>query len=180
MIKILFVVLAFSASSLVAQPVVTADGAAPFLGFSYTEITATSFVDEPQMGPDVVWDYAGLEESFQLLFAWSAIPNQQQQDTWPNAQFYRGGDSNKYFSVSPEGVFLQGQQHLLSQLIYQDPELVVKFPMNFGDSWSDEWAGTQTGNGTRVGKRQALVSGYGTLIMPWGEVNDVLRVDLVD
>ncbi len=167
-------------SSVVAQPIVTADGAMPFLGYSYTEITASTYMDHPGTGANMVWDYSGLEESFQLYFTWTAIPNQQQQDTWPNAQFYRGGDSNKYFSVSPEGVYLQGQQHLLSQLIYQDPELVVKFPMNFGDSWSDEWAATQTGNGTRVGKRQALVSGYGTLIMPWGEVNDVLRVDMVD
>lgn len=178
--ELLVVAFGSTMSALVAQPVVTADGAMPFLGFSYTEITASSYVDDPQTGPDVVWDYSGLEESFQLYFAWSAIPNQQQQDTWPNAQFYRGGDSNKYFSVSPEGVYLQGQQHLLSQLIYQDPELVVKFPMNYSDSWSDEWAATQTGNGTRVGKRQAVVSGYGTLLMPWGEVNDVLRVDMVD
>gem|GEM_PF-2776775 len=166
-------------SALVAQPVVTADGAMPFLGFSYTEITASSFVDDPQTGPDVVWDFSGLEAGLQRYITWSAIPNQQQQDTWPNAEFLRSGGGG-YFSVSPEGVYYHGTQHLLSQLVYQDPELVVKFPMNFGDSWSDEWAGTQTGNGTRVGKRQALVSGYGTLLMPWGEVNDVLRVDLVD
>lgn len=180
MSKILLVVLASLASPLLAQPVVTADEAAPFLGFSYTEITASSFVNDPQTGPDVVWDYAGLEESSQRSIAWNVIPNQQQQDIWPNAEFYRSGDGAKYFSLEPEAVYLQGQQQQLSQLIYQDPELVVKFPMNFGDSWSDEWAGTQTGNGTRVGKRQALVSGYGTLIMPWGEANDVLRVDLID
>ncbi|HRH70559.1 MAG TPA: hypothetical protein PLB89_13725 [Flavobacteriales bacterium] len=166
-------------SSAVAQPVVTADGALPFLGFSYTEITATSFVDDTQTGPDVVWDYSGLEGGFQRYIAWSAIPNEQ-QDTWPNAEFFRSGDFAMYFSLSPEGVFYHGQQRLLSQLVYQDPELVVKFPMNHGDQWADEWTGTQTGNGTRVGKRQAVVSGYGTLLMPWGEVSDVLRVDMVD
>lgn len=177
--KLLLVACGSAMSSLVAQPVVTAEGAMPFLGFSYTEITASSFVDDPQTGPDVVWDYSGLEQGFQRYIAWSAIPNQQQQDTWPNAEFFRSGGGG-YFSVSPEGVYYHGQQHLLSQLVYQDPELVVKFPMNYGDSWSDEWAATQTGNGTRVGERRAVVSGYGTLLLPWGEVNDVLRVDMVD
>ena len=177
--ELLVVAFGTTMSALVAQPVVTADGAMPFLGFSYTEITASSFVDDPQTGPDVVWDFSGLEAGLQRYITWSAIPNQQQQDTWPNAEFLRSGGGG-YFSVSPEGVYYHGTQHLLSQLVYQDPELVVKFPMNFGDSWSDEWAGTQTGNGTRVGKRHALVSGYGTLLTPWGEVNDVLRVDMVD
>ncbi|HRH70558.1 MAG TPA: T9SS type A sorting domain-containing protein [Flavobacteriales bacterium] len=166
----------------VAQPVVTADGTLPFVGLSYTEVTASSFVDEAQIGANVVWDYSGLEVGTQWTIEWRAILNQQVQDTWPNAELSRSGDltGGKYFSVSAEGVVFEGQQFTLSQLIYEDPELVVKFPMNYGDSWNDEWSGTQTGNGTRVGKRRAEVSGYGTLLMPWGAVNDVLRVDLLD
>ena len=67
-------------------------------------------------------------------------------------------------------------------LVFNDVEEFLRFPMSFGTNYTDTFSAhelnTVTGDtvGTRTGTLSVDANTYGTLILPYGTFNDVLRV----
>ncbi len=99
------------------------------------------------------------------------------------ALLYEG--STIYMRVEEDGMYVIGS-YIPSFPItsfYTDPLQQVVFPSSFGTTWTDDYAGSYTFDGDAVdqtGQFTATISGTGDLILPWGSVDDVLRMDITE
>lgn len=77
------------------------------------------------------------------------------------------------------GLYVVGTDEEGTIVPLSDSRRAVAWPLTYGDAWSDPYAGSYTASGfpvTRTGTYGGVADAYGTLLMPWGTVNSVLRV----
>ncbi len=92
-------------------------------------------------------------------------------------------------AVAAEGYFVDensyqyyGQYEPGFELIYEDPNTFVEFPIEMEASFVDTYASNYDLNGTVgsiTGTTTAVVDGYGTLVMSWGTLEGVYRMQSV-
>ena len=192
-----------------AQPTVTADilfSPGDQATINYVE---TTFSPGPA-GADVEWDFSSLNSNNSI--DWMAVTpeNTAFQDSFPNATiaFFIPGNETPQLSQTTYA-FYQQDGNTFSYLgntlsgeisgtvdtsyftLGLDADDIYTFPLQFGDSSSDDVAGTNTINlqgsslvSQRSGGTTTEVDGYGTLLTPAGTFENVLRVkrteDLTD
>ncbi|HRH70557.1 MAG TPA: T9SS type A sorting domain-containing protein [Flavobacteriales bacterium] len=161
-----------------AQPTIPAGSALPYSGYTHPWTYASSFIDLPTTGANSIWDLSGAVGSSTPTVVWGPITHNQ--SFFPEASLYRVGEGQQWWSVADDSVNYHGRQILMSIETYDDPKLVFRLPLAVGDSWSDLFDGGATGYASVSGEFAAEVTGYGTLILPDGTYEDVLRVDIVD
>jgi hypothetical protein len=77
------------------------------------------------------------------------------------------------------GISIPGQD----PIIYSDPMTHVVFPCTYNTTWTDDFAADFSFGGVdfvRTGTVSATADAYGTLILPWGSISDVLRATYVE
>ena len=168
-----------------AQPTLNStDVSVPF----GTVVNAVSlpYTDPGSPGSNATWDFSGLSggepfsnemlspgnSPFQNLFPTATNAG----NSWPDIGRYI------YWTENAQGFYNNGfADSPTSNCIYSDTEQFWAFPLSMGSSWSDPWGGTCMGNGsssTRSGTTTGTVTGWGTVILPFGSFDDVLRVEL--
>lgn len=165
--------------TLAAQPLIDASSApAPGMVFDYDIATLLNLQGT---GPGQAWNAstAQVNASAQVLF----IAPASASASIPNADVVQAeGGSETYYEVGADGLYVVGSylQSLPITSVYTDPERVMAYPCTLGTAWSDAYAGSYTYQGNtyqQAGTDQFEATGYGTLQLPWGTVDNVLRID---
>lgn len=181
------ILLVLSASSIIALQAQTLDvGNAPTIGSTWTYISCGP-VTLDGTGVDQIWDASGAtstgaDETLQCI----APENSSAGSDFPDADaalYY--AQTVTYLQVEEDGMYVLGSYlpNFPITSIYTDPAKQFVFPADLGDSWTDDYAGSYTYNGDEVqqsGQMSSTVSGLGDLVLPWGTVENVLRMEVTD
>lgn len=179
------------ATTLAAQPTLTSSNYVPVFGME-REYECASIADPGPVGADAIWDFSTVDPFFDWDMSYYDHTQDQYAADFPNAT--HGGNAvhadNFYYAASATGIEMLGFKYYdagLNQPFFDlatDPLLFLPFPCAYGTAWDDDGAGTYrtyetAGVRTYVANITGEATGYGTLILPNGTYNDVLRVDWV-
>lgn len=151
------------------------------IGTNFTMHSAIS-QDPGQSGVGQVWDYSDMLYNSlvpaQIVEYGSPNPNAN----YPEAnQIFSYNDDQyfEYFAVSDSSFDVYGQfQSGGLEMFYTDPNTFIRFPMNYEDIIEDVFVSHYSmpgASGDITGTYDAVVDGYGTLKLPWGDI-DAYRI----
>ncbi|MBL7953127.1 MAG: T9SS type A sorting domain-containing protein [Flavobacteriales bacterium] len=138
-------------------------------------------------GADQIWDAGDATSVGNVQGIQCLSPlNTTAGDYFPDAQFALGyAGTTTYLQADADGMYVIGI-HVSSLPItstYTDPLRQLAFPATLGDTWSDGYVGSYTYDDEVVdqnGEMTCTVSGIGDMILPWGTVENVLRLDITE
>ncbi len=177
---LLFAATMIVSTSLHAQPTLTQGNCAPQVGNTFTTHNV-AYAAPGSGGANATWDFSGLVSGGTSTYSWvdpSTTPNGTDfsgatvsYESSPNNFVYVQTSSSKYETkgIDNNGIIIN----------YNDPETILEFPLTYSDTWSDNLASTYVSGGYtfyRSGSNIGVADGYGTLILPYGTFNNVLRV----
>ncbi|NRB51258.1 MAG: hypothetical protein HRU41_26540 [Saprospiraceae bacterium] len=190
---LLFLVLS-SSFTVFSQPVIDA-GFIPTDGDKWEVefLGATNFSPGPE-GANQTWDFADLDQdnaeaiTFEILPLNSAVGS----NLFPDADFcwhLKEFGIYNYYQANMDSMTLMGVVSATNQDInflttFNKPEDVIRFPINYQDSYSytSQFTSGIPGSITFDGEREGTVEvdGFGTLITPFGTYENVLRMLIVE
>lgn len=162
-----------------AQPTLTSATNGPVPGTNYT-LHYGPFVAPGNAGPNQTWDLSALSTDSTVAITMvqpSTVPG---SSSFPGATVAETGNTaTMYFRNAADGMYLVGSEAEGLQIPYSDQARYLPFPCTYQTSWADDAESTFTSEGftvERSGTIEGEGDGYGTLIMPQGTVNNVLRI----
>jgi hypothetical protein len=169
-----------------AQPILDAANSAPQPGQSYT-INQGLYQPPPVGGAAQVWDFSTLATQGSALVELVAPAGTASAASFPTSDVVETSVASaqlRYFENSPLGLILLGysapSQGFL--LPFSPPIMARPYPCTFDNEWSGTYGGSTTFQGFNVlvsGSYEGEADGYGTVVMPWGTVENVLRTRLL-
>jgi hypothetical protein len=174
-------------SGLSAQPVLTATNCNPVIGDTYNWINLPNATQSSgNAGASVTWDFTALPTSFtgsENAIAPSSALYNTSLFTTSDVCLDRGG-IYKYYQTSINGLLNTGGGSGSWYQTYSDPQQLLTYPFTYNSTFSDRFVFflNNVGGGTTStgsGQLTATSDAYGTLQMPYGNVNNVLRVKTV-
>jgi hypothetical protein len=175
---------------LIAQPTLQYPNNVPEIGdVVQIQFVSTDGLTVEPMGPDVTWDYSGLVALFGGEITAIDPAQAPAGGDYPDANVVMNmGDTIfTYAKTEADGYFYLGSQSTTgtfpSQLIYSDSRTFIKFPFTYMDTHNDTYKGVVTTSVASVhvnAETEMFSDAYGTLILPTGTYNDVLRTTTVD
>lgn len=164
-----------------AQPTLD-QGNAPIVGFSYSVAVADPVL-LPGTGPGQTWDASGTFQSNTLTVDQIDLSASTAGASFPNAEVVSAsGVTEDYIDVASDGLYIVGAYNASLPItsVYTNAYQYLQFPCTLGTSWTDTYAGSYTyGANTyaQSGTGTYEATGYGSLVLPWGTVDNVLRID---
>jgi hypothetical protein len=136
-------------------------------------------------GPAQSWDFSSLTTDSLIDITFVDPATTPDAASFPLATIAADNDSGYAYSAfgATGGQFLGLSFTGLATIVYSDPMQMVVYPATHLTTWTDAFAANFTIGGfpiSRTGTISAEVDGYGTLIMPYGTLSDVLRVSYVE
>jgi len=176
----------FVTISITAQPTITRG----WLGGIGDKLNTTFSMNVPDPGPDganQTWDFSGITpDTLSVNFEYIDPAGTPSGDSYPSSNICLAETSfgiYGYLFLDDDKFENYGSAFVISETIYSDPETQLVFPMGYDDKFVDDYAysasqfGVTThGTGTVTGE----ADGYGTLILPNGTFDNVMRVKVVD
>lgn len=166
-----------------AQPTITA-ATAGTIGdvFSFDMVNAEGF-DPGTGGENVTWDFSGITlDGTSSGYTFVTPGSTGHGDLFPGANVAadQGADNYVYYKINASEWSLHGVYTPVTTLSYSDPETYLTFPLTYGSTFSDNlyceyFTGIET---IRDGSVSVEADGYGTLKLPGGNYENVLRVVL--
>lgn len=162
-----------------AQPVLNASAINPVPGdgfFNYN--CGVSRVNQGASGSGVLWNYSGLAansiDTILYLFC-SAAPD---CDSFPGSTLATYNNSGYDYYITDTGKFaLAGEYTGSGAVYYTTPRDIVIYPMTFNDIKVSNYAFTNPTNLWFTHGTDSLIDdAYGTLVLPSGTFNNVLRI----
>jgi hypothetical protein len=179
--KIFTFLFLFSTTYAFTQPTLTYSNVGSQVGDSFEIHILTTNVSPGASGANATWDFSDLPNgtvSSGTLVAASTTPY---ASTFTNANVAASA-SGSYSYVKSDaatsstcGFVAAGGAIILH---YDNEEDVLQYPLTYQGTFSDDFHSTFTSGVTfeRTGTITVVADGYGTLILPWGTINNVLRV----
>lgn len=170
-----------SASSL-AQAILNFENTVPELSSDCTYHQFSGF-SPGESGINATWDMSTFMPSESVVINYLPLASTPLSEVFGEATFaseilgnyeYFKADENVYSKI---GAFTQ---NLLVD--YNDPQDILRFPFTYEDEFSDSFEGSYSYQGLDItikGTIDAHADAYGTLILPYGQVEDVIRVKYV-
>ncbi len=167
----------------------TASDLNPVVGDTYIADIHSEYVVVPGSASST-WDFSHLQAASS---AGSITTNYVQPSSTPHASSFPSsnivavGNSGgqmvySYFTTSATNMEMVGQVAQSIEIPFSNPISYLEFPLSFGSSYTDTYGGIFTSSGFvyhRQGSETITVDGAGTLIMPFGTYDNVLRVKTV-
>jgi hypothetical protein len=171
-------------AALQAQPVLTHATNAPQPGSFFTWQEG-EYMDPGPGGANATWDMSGLVSDSQinvLLMDPSTLPG---APLFPNATVAEFSDGMEtYLRADMEGIFLLGHNDNDGYvMVYGDPGKYMQFPCTYQTTWTDNAMATfvvEDITASRTVSISANADAYGTLILPDGQVDNVLRLHIME
>jgi hypothetical protein len=165
----------------VAQPTLTASNMNPYVGetFSMAIISSGGSFEIGNAGANQTYNFAALSGTGSTLSM--VTPN----STGVSGQFpgatVAAAFSNyySYYIPSSSSLELKGSYSSGIAYVYSNTKSLITYPMTYNSSYVDPYTNSYTASGlttTMNGSVSVLADGYGTLVLPWGTLTDVLRV----
>lgn len=165
-----------------AQPTLNSSGYGA-IGQAFTLIEAT-YVELPTTGANQTWDVSEAVTTGSGALAFAVPGTGNAASSFPSANLLLTASmEEEYISVTGADAQLLGTYQSGLVNICSNPIKIMQFPCTFGTIWSDSFSCGYTVSGTTyttTGSFSANASGYGTLILPYGSITNVLRVDVIE
>jgi hypothetical protein len=165
--------------SLHAQVVTAANF--PVIGTEYT-LNITPYVDPGAAGEDQTWDFSGLTVSFSFPFEVKDPAQVPFGNLFPEANLAIVQDvTADFYKVTANTFSAAGFANSISQVPYTDLKDELRVPLGFGDSYTDTYSWVYDDFGTltyRSGTMTVTGDAAGDLIMPYGTVENVIRIKI--
>jgi hypothetical protein len=127
-------------------------------------------------GAGVVWDMSTLQAQDTFLTVYESPVGTTWSDHFPSATVARVTVNGLvYYEASGEGFDQLGSGSTTGVDSCWNPRRVMSYPLSFEDSWSDDFDCIWDSANFNFGSLSCTVDGYGTLIMPYGTLENVLR-----
>lgn len=171
--------LLFSPSLLHSQPVWTSTDASVAPGVNFVRHISAA-LPPGAAGANVTWDFATLTTSGDLITTYDPALTPEGSN-FPAATiattYFNTGIA--YYSINSalyefNGFSFTGPQNM----VLTDVQTVAEFPIAYLSNWADNFSGGGSflGGMTRTGNVSTTCDAHGQLIMPYGTVNNVLRL----
>lgn len=138
------------------------------------------------IGSNVTWNFANIGNTSTLNTAIenpTTTPAAPQFPTATNSIHYLPGTFYQYFYNNTNEFSQLGAYNGTTSISFNDRELVYSYPCTYNSQGSDFFSSTYTNGGYtfyRSGTSSFIADGYGTLILPYGTLNNVLRVKFIE
>ncbi|MEL7532864.1 MAG: T9SS type A sorting domain-containing protein [Bacteroidota bacterium] len=166
-----------------AQSTVTADFLVPEIGDSIY-LSTIAYSPPDTIGGMQLWDYSNvipLATNLTTIVDPMMAPSNV---SFPEATFasMTQTQDTEFIQVTDSSYVRLGVNTATVFIDYSVAETILKFPMQYQDTFRTEFRGQYESAGTTV-YREGITRGeydaYGTLILPWGTITDVVRIHLV-
>ena len=167
-----------------AQITLTATNNNPSIGTTITtHIVDGTTINAGSSGANATWNYASMvsQSSAPSTYVLPSTLSQGASHGVANMGI-NSTSGESYFVVDGDEYSLQGTYiPSSSHDIYTNPREFVKFPITYLNSFNETFSGTSENiqastTYARGGNITIEADGYGTLVMPYGTVNNVLRI----
>jgi hypothetical protein len=177
----------FCMPNLKAQTTLTSTTTNPTVGESFINHSYdASLISPGSSGANVTWDFSTIVSTGTSTYNWITSSSTPYSSSYPNANLaISDAGYYYYYSASSTDYSSCGGTNPSAQVIsYSDLEKQLVFPMTYNTTFSDAFAATYDAGSSmfmnRAGTMTGVADGYGTLILPYGTITDVLRVKLVE
>lgn len=180
----------FVAGSVLAQPTLQYPANVPAIGdVSYLQFVSPTGLSAGSSGPNVSWDFSVLENTSnsQVIVVDPATTPAGGDYPGANIAFNMDNVVYSYLIFDNTGMYYMGAKADTGtypyQLIYSDHRQLLQYPFAFATSFSDSYKGISTASVAEVkvdGYSIVVADAYGTLTLPTGTYNDVLRINIFD
>lgn len=133
------------------------------------------FKDPGATGPQITWDFTqtnALNDKYQLIYFKPTV----------DTAIVVGREHQTEYSylLKSDTLWMLGYTNRTTEMTYQQPEALLRFPLQYGDTMRSAFAGTglycQRIDLRSEGHTKVTVDGYGKLITPDGDSLQVVRV----
>lgn len=157
--------------------------AAPVLGDQFT-LHIANYIAPGTAGSGQTWNFAGITSLVTGDITYISVASTANGSSYPQATLAAEQDGYAaYFKITSAGIENAGVEMPTAEMVYSNPEMLLKFPSSMGSTWNAPWSTTFTISGvtiSRTGTITGNVDGTGTLVMPYGAVSNVVRVKVVE
>lgn len=179
MVRALVLSSVFLALGLQAQPTLD-QNVFPTTGslFGYHDVP---FQPAGKPGMAMKWDYSTLPVGALVKYGWTTTDIAPGAGAFPANAFVLQvpGDPTAYYQGGDTALHWLGTYSDEALMRFDPPLNVLDLPCTIGTTWQDTGLAAVTGSGRidmRLTALQATADAWGTLVMPYGVVNNVLRV----
>ena len=167
-----------------AQPTLTAANYTPLAGENFQQ-NFHGVTNPFPAGANQTWDFSNANATIYWIDIYSyvtaaSLPN---ASLFPGANLATGsGNDYSFFNANSTAYELVGYISNGIQTNYSNTETLMTFPFTYTDSYTDSFSATyfDSVSFTRNGTINAVADGYGTVILPWGTISDVLRIHIIE
>mgnify|MGYP003394459855 CR=1 FL=1 len=147
---------------------------------------ACPWVAPGMAGANQTWDLSALTSDSLIMIQFVDPATPPDGASFPSATI--AAEDMGFFAYSQfdaTGGFFHGMTSQPGDppIVYSDPMQMAFYPATFGTTWTDDFHAEFLVSGfniVRDGTLSAECDGYGTLILPWGTLTDVLRCTYVE
>lgn len=168
-----------------AQPTLTSQNSNPIIGDQFEMIRSQSPVSPGGSGANQSWTLTGFSNPTSVTVTALTVSSTPFGSLFPiaNVCMFDGTQYN-YYNNTINGQEIAGiaSNNPSITISYNNPEQNLSFPNNYGSSTIDNFGNTYTlSNNTQsvVGSKTITTDGYGSLTTPFGNYQNVLRINTV-
>ena len=174
-------------SNVQSQPTLNGVDVNPIVGTSVITHTYNYAALTPGTGgANVTWNYASIGNTGNFaadFVAPSSTPYATQFSNANTAFYYPSNSAYQFFLCNATEYSHYGDAAGGTVVPFSNRETVFTFPLTYNSTGTDNFLGTFTSSGYtfyRYGTSSFHADGYGTLILPYGTLTNVLRVKFVE
>jgi len=166
-------------------PTLSSSNSAPQPGDSFKRYNAdTTGVLPGDSGAGKIWNFSNLDiQTTYVAYNYVAPSVTPYGALFPDATVsYANDPVYGYYKVTSSEYETIGMSSSVNSWIYSDPEVMFTYPFSYGSNLVDSLYATSFYLGInhyRIGTRTTVADGYGTLILPSGRYNNLLRVKVI-
>lgn len=141
----------------------------------------TPFMAAGKAGMATKWDYSSLPPGALVPYQWTTTDIARGAGAFPSTALVLQvpGEPTAYYQTGNTALYWLGSYSDTALIRFDPPLAILDLPCTIGTQWRDTGVAAVTGAGRldmRVTTLTAHADAWGTLIMPYGEVPNVLRV----
>lgn len=165
-----------------AQATLTAATNEPIPGQVQVAYFKYSATDPGQSGANITWDFSDFQQSITDTMAYTACSANPNCGSFPNstvAGIDHANNTTLFLNTDNNAETVVGAIEPTGATIpYTNGEDLFRFPITYNNSYVDTFSATFTSTMAyyRSGTVTVTCDGYGTLILPYGTINNVLRI----
>lgn len=177
-------------AAMLAQPTMQYPENAPVIGdISEIQCISPDGLSQLPVGPDVTWDFSQITPLTSGTITAIDPTTAPDGNLFPSANIALNMNDSIYtFGLLESiGFFYIGAKMMIMNIpitmVYSDSRTFLRYPFTYLDSYTDSYKGISSVDFTEIrasGESTVLADAWGTLILPIGTFNNVLRIVTVD